>query len=109
MQVVKDERFHRGRTPASVTIVAICYRARCTESACANLGRLILRYADASGQPIICSATNWPSEDQSVVIRSARASASAASDARYGVTIGYAAVQIDRWKRRKGDESPTLT
>jgi hypothetical protein len=31
-------------TAASVTIVQLGYRARCTEPACRNLGRLILRY-----------------------------------------------------------------
>jgi hypothetical protein len=30
----------------SVTIVALGYRARCTEAGCKNLGRMILRYAD---------------------------------------------------------------
>jgi hypothetical protein len=39
-------------TPASVTINAIGYRARCTEPGCRNLGRLILRYADAGGRPM---------------------------------------------------------
>ena len=42
----------RGDTPASVTIIAIARRARCTEAGRANLGRLILRYADAGGRPI---------------------------------------------------------
>jgi hypothetical protein len=35
-----------------VTIVAVGYRARCTEAGCASLGRLILRYADAGGRPM---------------------------------------------------------
>jgi len=35
-----------------VTIVILGYRARCTTSACRNLGRLILRYADAGGRPM---------------------------------------------------------
>jgi hypothetical protein len=39
-------------TPASVTIGAISYRARCTESGCKNVGRLLLIYADAGGRPI---------------------------------------------------------
>jgi hypothetical protein len=39
-------------TPTSVTVIAIGYRARCTESGCRNLGRLILRYADAGGRPM---------------------------------------------------------
>jgi len=30
----------------------ISYRARCTEAGCKNLGRLILRYADAGGRPM---------------------------------------------------------
>jgi hypothetical protein len=36
---------------ASVTIVRLGYRARCTDPGCRNLGRLILRYADAGGRP----------------------------------------------------------
>jgi hypothetical protein len=39
-------------TPTSVTILAAGYRARCTRAGCANLGRLILRYADAGGRPM---------------------------------------------------------
>jgi aminoglycoside phosphotransferase (APT) family kinase protein len=39
-------------TAASVTVIAIGYRARCTESGYRNLGRLILRYADAGGRPM---------------------------------------------------------
>jgi hypothetical protein len=39
-------------TPASVTILAAGYRARCTVLRCKNLGRLILRYADAGGRPL---------------------------------------------------------
>jgi hypothetical protein len=35
----------------SVTIVTIGYRARCTEPGCRNLGRVILRHADAGGRP----------------------------------------------------------
>jgi hypothetical protein len=35
---------------ASVTIVPLRYRARCTRDGCANLGRLILRYADFGGR-----------------------------------------------------------
>jgi len=35
-----------------VTDVALGYRARCTEADCANLARLILRYADAGGRPM---------------------------------------------------------
>ncbi len=38
-------------TPASVTIGALGYRARCTEAGCGNLARLGLRYADAGGRP----------------------------------------------------------
>jgi hypothetical protein len=37
---------------SSVTIITLGYRARCTEPACRNLGRLILRYADAGGRPM---------------------------------------------------------
>jgi hypothetical protein len=40
-------------TATSVTIVALGYRARCTEPECENLGRLILRYADSGGRPIL--------------------------------------------------------
>ena len=36
----------------SVTLVQLGYRARCTKPGCRNLGRLILRYADAGGQPM---------------------------------------------------------
>jgi hypothetical protein len=36
----------------SVTIVAGGYRARCTEAGCKNLGRMILRHADAGGRPM---------------------------------------------------------
>jgi hypothetical protein len=39
-------------TPKSVTIGALGYRARCTESGCGNLARLGLRYADAGGRPM---------------------------------------------------------
>jgi hypothetical protein len=35
-----------------VKIVPLGYPARCTEPGCANLGRLILRYADAGGRPV---------------------------------------------------------
>lgn len=42
--------------PASTTIVALGYRERCTEAGCPNLGRLILRYADAGGRPMSNSA-----------------------------------------------------
>jgi len=47
-------------TPASLTILAVSYQARCTEAGCTNLGRLILRYADAGGRPtshpVLCLA-----------------------------------------------------
>lgn len=39
-------------TAASVNIAAISYRARCTEAACKNLGRMLMIYADAGGRPI---------------------------------------------------------
>ena len=39
-------------TPVSVTIITLGYRARCTEPGCRNLGRVILRHADAGGRPI---------------------------------------------------------
>jgi hypothetical protein len=40
-------------TAASATIVALGYRARCTEPHCKNLRRLILRYAGTGGRPMI--------------------------------------------------------
>jgi hypothetical protein len=47
-------------TPASVTILAVSYRARCTEVGSTNLGCVILRYADAGGRPtshpVLCLA-----------------------------------------------------
>ena len=39
-------------TAASVTIVPLGYRARCTDAGCASLGRLISRYADVGGRPM---------------------------------------------------------
>jgi|HubBroStandDraft_2_1064218.scaffolds.fasta_scaffold1077927_1 hypothetical protein len=39
-------------TPTSVTIITLGYRVRCTEPGCRNLGRVILRHADAGGRPI---------------------------------------------------------
>jgi hypothetical protein len=38
--------------PGSLTIIPLGYRARCTERGCRNLGRMILRYADAGGRPM---------------------------------------------------------
>jgi hypothetical protein len=38
--------------PGSLTIIPLGYRARCTEAGCKNLGRMILRYADAGGRPM---------------------------------------------------------
>jgi hypothetical protein len=37
---------------ASVNIGPISYRARCTETGCKNLGRMLMIYADAGGRPI---------------------------------------------------------
>jgi hypothetical protein len=37
---------------ASVTILRIGYRARCTAISCGNLARTILRYADHGGRPL---------------------------------------------------------
>ncbi len=37
---------------ASVTILAVGYRARCSVQGCENLARTILRYADRGGRPI---------------------------------------------------------
>jgi hypothetical protein len=39
-------------TDTSVNVGAISYRARCTERARKNLGRLLLINADAGGRPI---------------------------------------------------------
>ena len=39
-------------TATSVTIIPFGYRTRCSESGCRNLGRVILRHADAGGRPI---------------------------------------------------------
>jgi hypothetical protein len=39
-------------TAASVNIGAISYRARCIEAGCKNLGRMLMIYANAGGQPI---------------------------------------------------------
>lgn len=42
-----------SETAASVTIVALgVYSAQCKGPRCRNLGRLLLRYADADGRPI---------------------------------------------------------
>jgi hypothetical protein len=41
-----------SETTASVNIGPISYRARCTETGCKNLGRLLFIYADAGGRPI---------------------------------------------------------
>jgi hypothetical protein len=38
------------RSPMNLTILAVGYRARCTEAGCANLGRLVLRHAHAGGR-----------------------------------------------------------
>jgi hypothetical protein len=43
-----DDHLH----PASVTIVTLGYRARCTEPGCHNLARLILRYAADGSRPM---------------------------------------------------------
>jgi hypothetical protein len=37
---------------ASVTILTIGYRARCTTPGCPNLARAIVRYADRAGRPL---------------------------------------------------------
>jgi hypothetical protein len=37
---------------ASLTILRIGYRARCTAKGCGNLARTILRYADRGGRPL---------------------------------------------------------
>ena len=39
-------------TATSLTIIQLGYRVRCTEPDCLNLGRMILRHADAGGRPI---------------------------------------------------------
>jgi hypothetical protein len=38
--------------PGSLTIIPLGYHAQCTEAGCKNLGRMILRYADAGGRPM---------------------------------------------------------
>jgi hypothetical protein len=50
---VKSNEQRPGDTLASVTIIALGYRARCTEPGCRNLARLLLRYADSGGRPTI--------------------------------------------------------
>jgi len=44
---------HAVEDAASVTIIDIGYRTRCTASGCGNLGRTILRYADGGGRPLV--------------------------------------------------------
>jgi hypothetical protein len=39
-------------TATSVTIITLGYRERCTAAGCGNLGRVILRHADAGGRPM---------------------------------------------------------
>lgn len=46
----------QSEIPGSLTIISLGYRARCTRDGCADLGRLILRYADAGGRPMSNSA-----------------------------------------------------
>lgn len=41
-----------SETPASVTIGALGYRARCREAGCGNLARVGLRYVDSGGRPM---------------------------------------------------------
>jgi hypothetical protein len=41
-----------SETPASVTIGALGYRARCMETGCGYLARLGFRYADTGGRPM---------------------------------------------------------
>jgi len=49
-----DDRTHidSRHDAASVTILAIGYRAPCTARGCRNLARTILRYADRGGRPL---------------------------------------------------------
>jgi hypothetical protein len=37
-------------TATTVTIITLGYRARCTEADCRNLGRVVLRHADAAAR-----------------------------------------------------------
>ena len=37
-------------TVTTVTIITLGYRARCTEADCRNLGRVVLRHADAAAR-----------------------------------------------------------
>jgi hypothetical protein len=48
---VDDTAVH-VETPVSVTIIELGYRVRCTEPGCRNVGRVIMRQADAGGRPI---------------------------------------------------------
>ena len=41
-----------SENPTSVTIIILGYRERCSSPRCYNRGRLIFRYADATGRPI---------------------------------------------------------
>ena len=40
-----------NESPKILTIIPLGYRARCTESECRNLGRVILRHFDGGGGP----------------------------------------------------------
>ena len=44
--------FPDSRDAASVTIITIGYRVRCTAPGCGNLAQAILRYADRGGRPL---------------------------------------------------------
>ena len=39
-------------TAMNVTIIPLGYRAQCTEAACGNLARVILRHGDTGGRPM---------------------------------------------------------
>jgi hypothetical protein len=43
---------HSTDNPASVTVITVAIRAKCTASSCRNEARLILRYADKGGRQI---------------------------------------------------------
>ena len=51
-QMEANEERPAKEVPKSLTIVALGYRARCTEAGCGNLARLGFRYADAGGRPM---------------------------------------------------------
>jgi hypothetical protein len=41
-----------GEEPATLTILGIGYRARCSVARCGNLAQAVFRYADRGGRPL---------------------------------------------------------